>query len=250
MNDFPVSYLNGSELLTVGENFLPILKSIPTENDPLLQKLIPFLEQDIQRLSKVLSRNIYGKKIDTEDALFDQSFLTFRNYLVLMSKQESQKEIADAATKIVTIIKNVDWCLNRRSFAQELAGALAITDQLSKDDFNKALQTCNAQTWYEHFVKCYNNLKTAFSSRIDDVAEEAKNSPDLKDAKVQIKLHLGQAYNYIDMLSTVDSDKYGQYALKVDELIAAVIPGVRARKTRSQNESEEETEKKKEEAVV
>jgi len=55
---------------------------------------------------------------------------------------------------------------------------------------------------------------------------------------------------FLNMLSNLDPDKYNQFAIKVDEVIASVLPGVRARKNRSQNESDEETEDKKEEAVV
>lgn len=242
MNEFPVSYLNGSELLTISGSFVSILNSIPSSSDQVRLRLIEFLENDNIQLSKALSRNTYGKKIDTEDALFDQSFITFRNFCVLMSKQDNQKEIADAASELVSLIKTVDWNLNKRSFARELAGAKAITDKLSNEAYTTILNTCNATVWYEQFLTCYNNLKAAFTSRIEEVAQSTADIIDIKDAKVNIKLHLGQAYNYIGTLNTIDPSSYGQYVSKMEEVILAVLPGIRARKTRSQNETEKEKE--------
>ena len=240
MTEFPLSYLNGPELLTVAQNVQSILASSSIESNTVLQKLMGQVAVDCTNLSKILAVqrvNAYTAKLETADALFDKKFVTFRNYSSLMASQTSFPEIADAASKIVAVIRSVEWSLNYTAIAQELAGARAIVDQLSKEEYVAALAKCNAAEWYKQFSDAYVALAALYSERIDSSAVTTQDTPDFKIVKNDTRLHIEQVYNYCAVVDSIDKATYGSLAARLDEVVSAILPGARARKTRASTAS-------------
>jgi len=240
MNEFPLSYLNGPELLTSAQSVQSILASSSLPDDVVLQKLLEQLSADIVKLSKALSvprGSAYTTKTKNADIVFNKSFITFRNYCSVMATQISLPDIAEAAAQIITIIRSVDWNLNKRTIAQELAGAKALTDQMEKTSNYEALTKCNASEWYKHFSDAHMNLNSIYGARIDGEAVTTLDNQDLGSTKTDTRRHIEQVYSYCSVLDNVNNTAYGSLTARLDEVVSAILPGIRARKTRTANVS-------------
>jgi hypothetical protein len=238
MIGFPLSYLNGPELLTTSQSVLSILSGSSIQNDQVLQHCLTSLTADVSQLSRALSvqrSSAYTVKIEHCDQVFDSCFVTWRNHCQLAATQQSRPEVAAAASVIVTAIRSVDWYLNRKTLAQEIAGGKALTDLMTKVENVAALAACNVQDWYADFRNAYTDFVKVYSERIESDAVAAQDSPDVKNAKNDTRTHLEQLYNYCSVLDSVNKATYGDLTARLDEVVNSVVPSVRARKTRVSN---------------
>src|SRR5512133_1772388 len=238
MIGFPLSYLNAPELLTTAQSVLSILTSSSIQNDQVLQHCLTSLTTDVAKLSRALAvqrTSAYTVKIDQCDQMFDSCFTTWRNHCQLAASQLSKPDVADAANKLVTAIRSVDWLLHRKSIAQEIAGGKALTDLMTKEENVAALASCKVQDWYADFKSAYTDFLKVYSERIESDAVAAQDSPDVKNAKNDTRTHLEQLYNYCSVLDSVNKAAFGDLTARLDEVVNNVVPSVRARKTRISN---------------
>ena len=229
MNEIPVSCLNGSELLCAAQSVYSIISTVPHQAGSVIVQLGKLLGTDISRLSRALEQqrsSTFTNRIESVDSQFDKSFMMLRNYLVLMSKQDRQPEAAQAATRLINVIRSVDWYINRRSYVQELAGSSALMDLFSSEENTAAIQACDASQWYISFVKAAEQIRTIFDSRIAYDAPNSVDCPDLKNAKVDTQLHIDQIYSYCTMLENLDPVTWGPLAARLDHVAVSIAPAV------------------------
>ncbi|MFW5785593.1 MAG: DUF6261 family protein [Chitinispirillaceae bacterium] len=241
MLSFPISYLNSSESLVAGERFYPILADMPSEKDEFVSLMLPVLKNDLRTLSAALGRDYkseYTSRIDQLDAVFNTAFVTFRDFNRLMMKQE-MPEVAKAAAKIINIIEVIDKSLHGRGYTEQLANASVLINELRKEENQNAIDASNSRQWYENMVEADSKLRAVFLERNSEKAN--CDTPNVKEAHKTLNRHLESIYSHIDIMNELVPEKYSDLASRFEEVVKSVISSARARLTRKENESGEET---------
>ena len=230
MVNFPTTFLNARETLTTAEKFLPILKSMPN-SDSFITLVAQALENDSRELSAALSRDAkceYTGKIDTQDSIFDTSFMTFRDFCGMMTKQPNEA-ISEPAKQIVSVIERIGTTIHKIGYMQQLAKTRALIDELNKEVYQTAIDACGARIWYDAMVEADKGLRDLFHERIDERAQ--KESPIIKSAKRKLRSHLVATYSYVKKLNQLDAETFGPFAARFEEVAKSIAPSARARKT-------------------
>lgn len=243
MSSFPTSYLNPRDSLIAGERFHPILADMPSEMDCFVTLMQPVLKSDIDTLSAALGKDYkseYTFQKDQLDAAFDTTFVTFRDFNRLMSKQNTP-ELARAAAKIVNTIEVIDKSLHERGYTEQLAKARALLDELKKEENQKAIDASGSRQWYENMVEADSKLRSVFHEV--NAERASSDTPTVKEAQKILNRHLESIYSHVDIMSELAPETYSELASRFEETVKSVITAARARQSRKENESEEEEQK-------
>lgn len=238
--DFPVSILNAEECLTAGESFRPIIDGMDASQDRFLQMHKPVLNSSINSLHSALGKgktSEFTEKLDSQDEFFNNTYLTFRNFCTLVSKQKAFPEEAQAAQKIVTAIRAVDWTLYNRGYTEQLAKTSTLMNEMEKEEMKEALETSGAKKWFTIMKQADAELRATYQERINSEAQDS--APAVKQAKSEMKEILVAIYDHVDRLNKLNPSEFGSVASRLEEVVRTLIPAARSRQTKKESEREE-----------
>lgn len=242
MRSFPVTLLNSQETLTITGRFEAILADMPQEGHRLIELVKPVLRTSSQHLIHALSKDPkceYTGLVDAQDSHYDTSFMTFRDFVQMMSKQKDEA-IAGPARKVSEVIERIGTTIHRLGYTEQLAKSSLLLDELKAEPYQQAIDLCGARVWYEKLVGADAGLRELFREKNEEIARRELFS--VKETRLALKRHLRAVYSYIEELETLDPESYAVFASRFDEAVGEVIPAARSRRTRESGEEEGDTE--------
>jgi hypothetical protein len=236
MVDFPKTLFNASELLTISPGFRKAVS--PVTDDTTVQKLTALITSDESELKSAVSKgqtSKYSSSIEELDTLCDSAYCTFRNLAKTNSEQKDDPAIAEAATVIVTILRNVNWNLHRLGYKNQLTQLGVLDEKLSAPAAKQALETAGLTKWYDYLRAATKNLADISDKRVDEKGEN--DLPLTKESQVKLYGHLLKLYNHIDTQEELIPDIYVPVAHAIDAVLNIVTPEARRRQASGKPDS-------------
>lgn len=231
MVDFPKTLFNANEMLTLSNGFRNAVSTIT--QDVTVQKYVEFIGLDEAQLKSAMSKGFssqYTGSIEGAEERNESAFCTFRNLAKTLSDQTDDLVIAGAATKIVTVIKNVNWNLHKLGYKKQLSQQDILEDKLNTPELLQAIETAGLTKWYTTLKVTTAELHAVADMRVDEVNEN--DLPLVKESKDKLYGHLLKLYNHIDTQEELNPEVYVPAARAIDAKLTTVIPEARARKAK------------------
>jgi len=234
MVDFPKTLFNANEMLVLSNGFRNAVSTIT--QDVTVQKYVEFIGMDEAQLKSAMSKGLssqYTGTIAEAEEANESAFCTFRNLAKTFSEQTDDLVIAEAATKIVTVIKNVNWSLHKLGYKKQLAQQDTLADKLTTPELLQVIETAGLTKWFTTLKVTTAKLHEVADMRVDEVNEN--DLPLIKESKDKLYGHLLKLYNYIDAQEELNAEVFVPAARAIDAKLTTVIPEARARKAKQKN---------------
>lgn len=199
-------------------------------------RIVNELEKDLINTQKAIgssSKKAFTNEIKTEDDLFNQYFIGFRNSIYSYNNSPNDAE-AEASEVLRPILEKNDDHLYNRSYAEQSAKYHSLSTDLQAPIAIDALQTLNKIHWKEQMDNKLQSLEQLITKR--NSAESEKDIPTNKDAKNDIKHTMMEILEELKILyrRNIVNDLEATL-LEIEESVKKLNANARARQTRGEN---------------
>jgi hypothetical protein len=229
MVDMPKTMFNANEMLTLSNGFRNAVSTIT--NDVTVQKYVEFVGVDEAQLKSAMSKGLssqFTEIIGGAEEANESAFCTFRNLAKTFSEQTDDLAVAEGATKIITVIKNVNWNLHKLGYKKQLAQQDTLEEKLNTPELLQAIETAGLTKWFNVLKATTVKLHEVADKRVDEVNEN--NLPLIKESKDKLFNHLLKLYNHIDIQEELDPEVYVPASRAITAILNTIIPEARGRK--------------------
>lgn len=229
------SIFSSHEFHTCAMRIDEIIESI-LPNDPFILKVKPLFKIPLADLTKAIGRTTDSVSVELlgdADDVRDTRYLALRNFCNALTV-DKDKNIADAATYLTAIIRELGWSMHRKGKTVETSLLKSMFEKFDKAPASTHLTTTGAQEKYADLKTAQAEFEDTFYSKVDAKTQEVY--PLIRSSRQSTLRYLDALLSYIDMLAEIDKADYLVASQKIDEVITELEAIARARITRKENE--------------
>lgn len=242
MNLHVLSHADTNEIGSIANNTLKQLAKTDWSADLYLKTIFDRLKSETEVLTAAIGmvrRSDFTQQLLAQDALFDQAFIGTKQF-VYANTYSLDKAVAEKAQKIWAIFEAHDLNLYRLGYDQQIFVTHSLLNELDKPKNKKLVESLDGVSTYITQLKTQNKaLETLFQkSKIEEAAKIASIAPSTQKNLIREILNI-DLFPYIEVMSKANPKVYADSFNVVSEYVESINIKVRARKTRSENQVEE-----------
>ncbi len=229
-----------NEFLSYCGEILNFLKSVDKEGLQI-NTAIDGVELNYEKAIEVANRNRTSQFTDwlqKNDHRRDESFIAFRNLIEANTHRKSD-EIVEASGILSRIIRSHDWSLQRKSRSEQSAKMASLVKELSSSENASLIARLSATEWYQDML----DDNTEFLQLQEDktVADASEADYDTLEVYKDLRIRCEQLLEGIEVLNRIAPNvKYDEMEKFINDCTQRYLTAVKARKTKTKNEKEEQ----------
>lgn len=237
MQSINFSLLKTEEVHTFALRFLPIIELI-TQDEPLLKVLYPRLQDRINDLSLALGLSRTSKFTDqlfAADEKRDKFFMGFKN-LVTCFTFHPDPAISQAGRVLELLIQKRGTTLYSFGYVEETSQLNGLLEDLKNPEAQQAIAVINAGFWTDALEKSQHEFEAIYQQKV--ATEAVQDLPKITDTRRDIVHMLTRMLQYVEAHAEINGEKFNPIVEKIDEVIVDMMTIARTRKTRKEDNKE------------
>lgn len=223
------------EVGSIASNTLNELGKKTWENDSFLTAIIEKLTPEtalLQKTTGTVRKSTYTIKLAETDAVFDRSYLATKQF-VLANTFSVDPDHAENAQKVWNIFEAHDLQLYRLGYEKQIFRTSSLIEQLKSDEMQPVVDSLiGVSESLEIMENSHNILKDLFRMSMEEEAAKEKMIAPSVQKMVVCDLMNDELLPYLDVMSKVKPDVYGETTKVITQYIESVNTKNRARRTK------------------
>lgn len=217
--DIAANLLLPQELTQVAQDIVLVCKK-NCADDPSISMILNVLNSDVTTLEGILHRNpgnYFTEKVLLKDEERDSLYLAFCHYIYAWTIRVDEPEKANAALRILSIIKNRGGDFLDLGYARETAELASFFTEMSTDSAQRDLISIGADSWLDSLKKSQEEFEAIYLQSLTGRADQ--EYPLLREARIQLANSLDGLLSYLSLRIRARDDRYISLAEKINELV-------------------------------
>ena len=209
--------------------------------EPFLNKIMTLFSADLEELNDAITAvrdNPLIDEVAEADAMRDDLFICFRD-MVDAYKRRRKPELIAAYEKIWAIIAKTGTTAYKLGYTEESGKLAAMFSELAEPENQAFLTTLNVLDTYTELAESEDNFISIFKSRLDEDLQI--QYPTLQQAKNKAVPHVNAFISALGVLDETEPDTYTGLVGQINSITEQITTVVKARKTRKENEGQDES---------
>lgn len=238
-----LSHADTNEIGSIANNSIQELQKSDWTSDLYLSTTLGRLKDETTLLTEavgVVRKKDFTEKLMVQDDIFDQVFIGTKQF-VKANTFSLDDEKAKNAGMILDIVEAHDVNLYRMGYGEQIFLCQSLLDVFEEANYKAAIASLDGVSAYVALLKTHNDkLRLIFqASKIEEASKEDSISASAQKNVVRQILNT-ELYPYLEVMSRANADVYSESYKVILEYVSSVNIQVRARKTRNENQEEED----------
>ncbi|WP_372641337.1 DUF6261 family protein [Ancylomarina sp.] len=238
-----LSHADTNEIGSIADNTVQELQKSDWSTDLYLNTNLSSLKTEAGVLTAavgVVRKNDFTQQLMIQDAIFDQVFIGFKQF-VTANTYSLDEDKAKNAEVIWENLEAHDLNLYRLGYEQQIFLCQSLLNEFDKPKNKAAIASLDGVSDQVVLLKTHNDsLRTIFQESKIDEAAKAEGIAASSQKHVVRNILNNDILPYMEVMSKAKPTEYAASYNVISEYVTSINIKVKARKTRSENQMEEE----------
>ena len=239
IDDLSPSILIAKELAMTTNRICNVVTS-DWNDDPFINKLVEKVKNEnaiLEQADNKTRSSEYTQLLKEKDNIRDFAFKAFREF-VSSGLYRRTNNINKSAELIMEIIKKHGTQLYSSGYTIQSQKLNNLFSDLNEEKVKAAITKLKAEEYLNELKTAQTDFETMYKTKTTEEGQE--NIPQIREAKSKVGRYVNILLENVRVNEEMEPAKYKAMAERLDEIVKDVMSTARARKTRQENDGQEE----------